>query len=183
MANTSWTGDMVKNRKDRRRAGTAFHEAGHAVADLAQGRGASSVSIRGDLRGTLGHARRRRRSKPLVVAEYPRHRKRIEKDIICSFAGVVAEGRHFGEVPNVRKHGGHFDYRDAIDAATILLSREDEALAFCGWLYERTVTLLCVEPYWSAVEAIAKELLAEEALGGKQVRDIYKRVCGMGSWE
>jgi ATP-dependent Zn protease len=153
---------------------TAYHEAGHAVAAFALGRGVRHVSIEPDLeKGSLGHCRKHHLPS-LKDAEFaddtPRHRTRMEREIICFFAGGIAE-RHFrGRRNNV---GASRDLTAAVSLAECLCGSLKETEAYLNWLYIRAENLVLVQHHWAGVQRMAKELLAHRILTGRQAREAY----------
>lgn len=159
-----------QKRRRSRLEGTAYHEAGHAVAAYLRNRRFTSVSIVAE-RETLGQCVFG--NKPGVIEldaeSYRRTRDRIETLIIVALAGVLAEcvltGRH-----NWR--GAHADLHDASDYASYVTGDEQELNAYLRWLWERTRNLLSARPHWAAVKALAAELLTSRRIGERRARQL-----------
>jgi hypothetical protein len=172
--------------------GTAYHEAGHAVAAITLGTAVRSVSIVPDAeRGLLGH-----------VAGYPartfmdrvehegrilsrRDRTRVEHLIMQTWAGTLAEQRYTGSdsesgfgvtLITAGRHKGHQRTHEGSDAwwiyrwAEAVSQSDGESAAFAEWLRCRADTL--VARHWSEVEAVAAALLANRRMTGRAIREV-----------
>lgn len=165
-------------RKDRKVKGTAYHEAGHAVAAFAFGKTVHSVTIVSNDE-TLGLTRY---SRIIPIPEFPegvRDRLRVEREIMCGLAGDIAEAYFFNESLDVRKHGAHMDYEQALDVAATLIPSHPERQAFVNWLFERTKSIICGKVYWPAVCRIAEALLTEKTISGRKARQIALEATGV----
>ena len=164
------TRSKAKTRRPSRLEATAHHEAGHAVAAYLRNRRFTSVSI---VSGgeTLGQCvfGRKPREIHLDVESYGKTRERIETLIMVAMAGVIAEYLLTGR-RNWR--GAQSDLHDATNCAAYVVSDEREMRAYLRWLWERTRNLLSAEPHWSAVKALAAELLAGGRVGERRARQV-----------
>lgn len=149
----------------------AYHEAGHAVAAYIFHRRFSSVSIipKDDYLGIMTRPKTESLEQDLLDMDDFRNRKRIESEIIISFAGAVAEGLLVG------RHnwkGAIQDNHQAIDSAEAIVSSHDELEAYINWLWLRTRNLLSLPVYWAAVQALAEELIICKEIKTRKARRI-----------
>lgn len=150
--------------------GTAYHEAGHAVAAYLRNRRFTAITIVPE-GATLGRCEFS--GGPTAIEfdaeSYRRTRDRIETLIIVSLAGVVAESIITG-----RRNwlGAHADLHDASRYAAYVTGDETELGAYMNWLAERTRVLLSARPHWSAVKALASELLTSGTIGERRARQL-----------
>jgi hypothetical protein len=148
---------------------TAVHEAGHAVAARALGRGVRSVTITPDA-DAFGRARHY----PLRAFQ-PDHgvdgrvRWRIEQAIMISMAGVAAQGRVSDDAERIES-GSQSDRETAVNLALFVSRGEpDEAQAYVKWLGLRVGNLLAEPVWWAGVERLARELLLRGTMSGRDV--------------
>jgi ATP-dependent Zn protease len=140
---------------------TAYHEAGHAVVALAYDRPVHRVSVLPNqfYAGLCEFQKGKARGSVDVV----------EREILISLAGMVAEARHTGKYD--RAAAG----RDLRQARAWALQRADERQLE---RYERRMlakveSLLNDEQHWAAVERIAAELLKHGRISGRAARHLY----------
>jgi hypothetical protein len=155
-------------KKQRQREGTAYHEAGHAVAALELGFRLKRVSINegDDHFGTCeGHEPPSwLQSDGSVNA---RTRSWIERRIMGLLAGSVAEKRFTGRS---NPDGARQDRRCAVNLAEYVCGNDEEIEAYLAWLKIRTANLLARPERWAMVEAVAQALLEREAISGRQAK-------------
>jgi ATP-dependent Zn protease len=155
--------------------GTAYHEAGQAVAAFALRRGFHSVSIDADA-DTLGRMTHRRpfaRGTNLDArSPTPAQEAAIRDRVVISLAGSVAEARMQGKLTRAIQRGASTDYRHAVDLATRAVE-DDELETYLAWLDVRTRGL--VEQWWLQVEALAAALLEHRTIG--RGRGVVASVC------
>lgn len=165
---------MTRSSKQLR--GTAYHEAGHAVAAFTQRVGIRRVTIVPEA-DTLGHMLRRKFSKSFRpdLRMTPHVRERIEAAVICLMAGGLAEAKAMGRRNHVGAQG---DRQQAVDLASYVCFPPDELEAYLSWLHIRTRGLLDNARTWQAVELLAGELLAKQSLSGRAVLENIKRGLG-----
>jgi ATP-dependent Zn protease len=151
---------------------TAYHEAGHAVAALVQGREVSEVTIVPDAKGdTLGHLRQD--SLPALVLDQcdpgaPEQRAGVEREILFCFAGPIAEEIFCGR----KNHdGASGDMTCALRLASFLCGNVDETAAYFDRLLLQARDL--VLSHWPAVKRVADELLDRRTLTGPQATEAY----------
>jgi len=95
--------------------------------------------------------------------------KRIEKEIIYSFAGNVAEGLYTGRHNWIRAYKDNLDSTNLI---TYIVGSSQEANAHIKLLWERTKEMLSDPQNWAAVQALVKVLLEENEIGYRRARKI-----------
>jgi hypothetical protein len=89
----------------------------------------------------------------------------MQKQVMVSLAGLIAQRIY--SPGSVRNYHAHADHGTAADIALHLTSSEEEAGAFLKWLEIRTRNLL--QAHWPMVDALSKELLARNTVGGREV--------------
>jgi hypothetical protein len=166
--------------RDRKLKGTAYHEAGHAVAAFALGRAVRRVSIIPDEDGSLGRchyfAQTSRRFTPDAVAD-AWHRARLETMIRCATAGGVAEQLLTGRRP--LRWGATEDADFTVTCAMYMTGDADELAAYIDWLWKSTTNLLRQPWRWAAVEALAADLLDRRELGQRRTRETIRAALGV----
>jgi len=124
----------------------AYHEAGHAVAALVLHRRFRHVTIEpdedsgGHIAWSLGGPR----VSELANSER-RLRARIERGIIVTYAGPLAEARYTGRKNHV---GARDDYKKALELATFVCDDMASAEALLASLHQRAAGL--VDGNWQA---------------------------------
>jgi ATP-dependent Zn protease len=130
---------MTKREKEELKE-TAYHEAGHAVANFAMGKRFKKVSIipipeQDSLGGVSGCGWESKLNPELNDTEQLRIRRMVEREIITSFAGVVAEAKLTGRYNHI---GASQDYHDAVFYASYVTGSTEETEAYLTWLLEKT---------------------------------------------
>ncbi|MGL4551718.1 MAG: cell division protein FtsH [Gemmataceae bacterium] len=141
---------------------TAYHEAGHAVAALALDRPVMKVSIEPD-RERLGIC-------AFGKAVFRPSQDWLEREMLIALAGMAAEAKHTGEYD--RDAAG----RDLLYARGLAIERAGnprQAERLERRLLSKVEHLLDQEPNWRAVERIARALLEQRAISGRQARHLY----------
>lgn len=142
---------------------TAYHEAGHAAAAHFLRLPFDRVDIVPDKDGnSLGKVE----YGPVEFPIYPKDQAvldKLEKQIIMTFAGIVAEAMHTGRL-NWR--AGSEDFSRALDLA---LKRHaegslDEVEAYLKYLWVRTYEFTRHRYHWTAIEALARALTVDGEL-------------------
>jgi hypothetical protein len=150
--------------------GTAYHEAGHAVASFELGRGVRRVSIvrDGDQYGhVLNH------QLPRFHPDYNsdgRTRARVEQRVMILYAGGIAEAKHKG---HRRRLGDGADQQRAMNLASYIAGETEELEAYLRWLWLRTRNLIDLR--WAAVGHFAAELLARRHMNGREARAAWEK--------
>jgi ATP-dependent Zn protease len=158
------------------REATAYHEAGHAVAQYYLRLPIRKVTIVSDKeKGTLGHCESKG---PLYLKGIdldisPAKQDRIFRKIQALLAGNVAQQRF--NKRSVRKWHASSDYRKAVDLA-IRVTDTDGVRLLLGWLRHGTECL--VQTRWREIEAIAAALLERKTLTGDEIREIINSLYG-----
>ncbi len=160
----------------RRKLATAYHEAGHAVASYALNRSISYLTIAPE-HEALGYLKHRR-----LDSFYEKMSaggdgleptdKILLREIVINYAGVVSESLLTGR-NNWR--GAGQDLRMAAAFADAVTGSQSESNAYLLWLWERTRNLILKTPcHRAAIRALAKELVKQERIGGREVRHIIE---------
>jgi hypothetical protein len=145
---------------------TAYHEAGHAVIAYVLGYKLKSVTIipTHDAHGMVQYLDPLR-GIPLDAEVSDRARLRLEKAIQISFAGPLAQ-RKFKEHA-WRDYHGEFDFKKIGELGIRAVGSAEQQKAFLRWL--EIATLEMVDAHWSAIERVAKLLLARDRLNGAEI--------------
>jgi ATP-dependent Zn protease len=180
------------------RYAAAYHEAGHAVVGVLLRWAIRDVSIVPDEQ-TIGRVRHPRRSEldywlsdevksekasartlnnriaippsELTAMQMRMRHRRARIDIAVRLAGLKAETRFTG-TSNVR--GGDFDRAEVLDLARQLAS-ELSITADRIIVRESARASRLLDEKWPCVEAVARTLLEQQRLSGREVRAIVKR--------
>jgi hypothetical protein len=147
---------------------TAYHEAGHAVAAIAQGVAVRSSTIAPDKQegyaGRVRHGDLTRRVN-IEADNSPSTRSRIERRIVVALAGTAAQRRY--DRRSWRSFHSSSDYEMAANLADAVSSSPAASEAFLKWLAVATDDLIAAR--WVEVEKIAKALLEEKTLSGARI--------------
>jgi hypothetical protein len=148
---------------------TADHEAGHAVVARLHRRLVTSVSIEPG-EATLGHALTGHPPRPPRLGDpQSRAERLIIREIMMGLAGSVAE-----HIVGHRDRGSVIleDYERSHEMAASISGSPEEAAAMCGWLYERTLSLLRQPLVWDSVERVKSELVQNRRVTGRRLREL-----------
>lgn len=152
---------------------TAHHEAGHAIAAHFQDVRFKYATIEPDnSERSLGHVLFKGLDKLTIAALHggeitPTKRAHIEKRIVCTLAGGIAERKYRGRYNHI---GRASDMASVNDFALAMSGTIQEAEAYLKWLHHRTVAL--INKYWWAVEDVAQALLASTHLTEAEVKQV-----------
>lgn len=151
---------------------TAYHEAGHAVASYHLHVAFSYISITPD-EDSWGHVKHPKLSnfKP-EWDDSPIVADRIERMILTSLAGQVAEGK-FANRHNWRGSGE--DWQSVINLASYSAGDDEVLSTYVNYLWARAKALFNRPYLWAAVEAVAKELLIRKKMGSQLTRKIIRK--------
>ena len=157
---------------------TAVHEAGHAVVSRAVGRALDKVTIEPD-----DEAFGRCTGVPFPSDFHPdlagyddEIRQRVEAVIIASCAGGIAQSRVDADADRVLR-GAEYDENNAQTMAQYASGgNDDEASVYVTRLRERARSLVFDPEWWSAIEALATELLSHPTLTGDQVEAVIQSI-------
>ncbi len=162
----------MAGKPTKREWGTAYHEAGHAVAAYELRLPFRYVTIIPDEeKMTLGHIIYRGFG-PDFHPEYdtsPRIRRKLDRAIICSLAGDAAEFIHRGR-HNVR--GAQGDLDSAVSYILYLTGSAEDASRYLTDLSARARDLLGAPTTWVGVAALAMELIEQKHIGYHKARKI-----------
>ena len=153
--------------------GTAFHEAGHAVACLRLGRKFAYVTIvsQGDTAGHLRHWRARRfASGEIRMLGFMRFPEWIDQRLMISMAGEIAQKK--GAPKSYRRHhaGGDWTGVDDFFWATGLAGWK-EYIPYCL----ARLQFMCADPAtWAGVSALAEELIHHRKLDYAQAEKVFR---------
>ena len=164
-----------KRSENRRLTGTAFHEAGHAVAAIHFGLPFRYVTIVPDDESqSLGHLKRNPYPawfRPDIDTE-GRSERLIEKSLMVTLAGGAADFVRSGR----RDHIGASGDMDRVGmlAARIYDSPfvPDLITKYVEYMMARSVAWIINPMQWVQVEAVAAALLESKTIASKQVRHI-----------
>jgi hypothetical protein len=149
---------------DKKEKETAYHEAGHAIADTHQGmRVRSCTIIPGG--GYAGLCRTTTR-----LREYS-SRSKFEACIISLLAGEIAQ-RKFDK-RGVKNYHGASDRHALVDLASRVCGSNEEIEKYIAWLYVRARNLIDSPFIWGAITQLAGRLYRDKTVDGKLVRQIY----------
>jgi ATP-dependent Zn protease len=149
---------------------TAYHECGHAFMAAYLGGSVRFLTIepdRDDGPDRFGDAQIVWRRDGMTAKEF--HNKLV----LVALAGPVAEMIYRGETlhPGFVAEWAH-DWRQAWDAAGPILPNEQKRLAFLEEATRQLYELLRRDVHWSAVAALADNLLAHETLELDDIREV-----------
>lgn len=151
----------------KRRAATAYHEAGHAVVAVEERLGIRLVTIvpNEELLGFVLEAPLPRDFKP-DIGMNSRIRNRIESEARVCFAGHIAQKRAY---PRSHRLDGR-DIQRAVDLVSYLVPQSKVLGAYLNLLYLQAENL--VDFNWQEIEAVANALLERDTISGSEVRRI-----------
>ncbi len=155
-----------------RRAATAHHEAGHAVAHFVLRRRIDRVTIVEDDE-SFGRVSGQVVPENLDFLEYGpatlRELKAVEDAIVAGLAGAVAECRYTGKP---KSPGARDDVAQVFSLAEAVCSSPRTTQAYVDYL--SVVAEEMIEANRNLVEALAAELLERETLSGPATRRVLK---------
>lgn len=142
---------------------TAYHEAGHAVIALAEGRTLQEVSIVPGAK-RLGHCQ-------VNKGTARKLKDSLETDLLILLAGLAAEARLTGRY---RLAGAAQDLHMAQQLASLRAPNERQGQRLLERTLAKVEHLLADEATWRAVESVANELLASQKISGRAARHFYE---------
>ena len=152
---------------------TAYHEAGHALVATLLGGRVISVTIAPD----DDDGPRRFGDTQVAWRRSLSERELRERGVQVALGGPVAEMLYTGDPFHpglVAEWAG--DWQSAWELAASLMPDERKRLSYLEDLTRQLHRLLDAEPHWSALAALADNLLAHETLERDEVREI------VGEW-
>ncbi|MCZ2340580.1 MAG: hypothetical protein LC104_02140 [Bacteroidales bacterium] len=153
---------MTKPSPSVARTATAYHEAGHAVIALLFDRPIQKITIRAD-RDHLGWCK-------FDKGVFRPSEDWIEREVLIALAGMAAEAQLTGRYC---EHGASRDLRYARRLLAERAGGERRAERLERRLLAKVESLLGDEGIWSAVTAIATELLQSETISGRAARHLF----------
>jgi hypothetical protein len=151
---------------------TAYHEAGHAVASCHLHVAFSYITIIPE-EDHLGHVKHPKLNNFDPECDNSlRAVDRVERMILVLFAGQVAEWR-FANRHNWRGSGE--DWQHAVNLVSYLAGNNEVLQKYVDYLWARAKNLFDLPWLWTAVEAVAKELLIRKKMGSRLTRKIIKK--------
>jgi hypothetical protein len=158
---------------------TAYHEAGHAVANIRHGIKIKSATIvPGDGYAGMVEAERFGLANPDAIVDDGRWRlwrQRGEALITVMLSGSLAQTRH--RKSSVRGYHAHGDRQLAISIAEKIAGFGKVLDAYLAWRW--AVADAFVESCWKDIEAVAEALLQNETLDQAGVRAAIDRAHGI----
>jgi hypothetical protein len=163
---------------------TAYHEAGHAIAAAALGVAVEQVTIVPDL-NSLGRCRH---------ARLGDDREGRERNAIIYLAGPAVDDlrglrrpdpRWFNPKTNNPRRCWSGDFNGAqaqaywLTQLVCLPSGPKQVGDYLRWLYRRARNLMDYDPHWMAVGILARRLMREKTLGGREVRQALGAARGV----
>jgi hypothetical protein len=171
----------LTDQKTAYRTLVAYHEAGHAVVAYDQGVRVHGISIVPD-EGRMGHARIDTLLLNRLVPSFPfdkgaRNRFAMERHVMVLLGGSAAVHR-LDPAQKVRMKGiSPCEGSDSTTAKSLVdafTSGEEEAEKYYQWLEARTGGIMANPWKWYQVQRLAEELLANEKLGARKVREVIR---------
>ena len=159
---------------------TAYHEAGHAVADhMFHHRIKRVTIIPNRVENYVGCVFSKQASVRGIDCDVtPRLTRNAHGRIASALAGIWAQ-RLFNPRTCRNLHASE-DYSQAISLAEHLLTGENELQPFLEWMYARTENLL--RNNWKAVELVAEELIRHREISGKEAHAIIESAPFEPKW-
>jgi ATP-dependent Zn protease len=166
-------------RARARLAGTAYHEAGHAVAAHVKELRLDGVTIQPDGTGMLGTVSIKSRAEPFHKERITWSTRlgpflsRLEREGVVMLAGYAAEKHYAGKSASVFHWAGQ-DFSTVLNWVEQVAFSDKEVTKLAEWVDARATNLITLAPHWSAVEQLAQELLKKKRLSGREARTIIE---------
>ncbi len=157
--------------KEKNRRSTAYHEAGHAVAQARFKLKIKRVSIVEDV-DSLGVMRGRLATilSRAIHDNSGKMRLNVESDVIVCLAGMAAQSAFMPR--SVRKHHARGDHEIAVRLLNIITASNEELTAYVKLLEIRAKQLMKRRCIRVQVKALAKALLIRKTLKGEEVKAV-----------
>jgi ATP-dependent Zn protease len=162
----------MKKKESKEEASTAYHESGHAIVSRITW---PKLALRHVTiiptaeKGTLGHCLGRKFGKSFQpdVELTNKTRDRLEAQIMSLLAGKIAEEKFTG----TKSKGSAYDLMTAASFASNM--GDGKVLStYLDYLSARTEDLVYRPIYWKCVTALAKKLVNERKVSGKDVDNL-----------
>jgi hypothetical protein len=166
-------GRANKRRESQRVQELAYHEAGHAVAQIEFKHSFKHVTIV-RTEPPLGHVEPGRKPKSINLDSYlpPRAARWIEDEILICLAGPAAEFRIKGRY-NWRGARGDMD---RVFELTNYLHGDNEIIGlYLKYMIARAKGQVVSQFWWPQIDALAKALVERQQLTSKQARKVCKQ--------
>jgi hypothetical protein len=166
---------MAKLSAKERLRRTAYHEAGHTVVAYGMNVPFQRVTIEPgeDYYGMLVRRRVSDKIRPDVEMNL-RTRNYLERSIMVSFGGIVAEELHKRKSLTIKQAGADRDFQNVISCSGYICTPGKEETAFLGWLLYRTQNVLSYPLNWKYVRVLVEALLKEKTIPARRVRTMFK---------
>lgn len=163
----------MKTASRTRQEATAYHEAGHAVAAFHLSMPVYIVTIKPDVEaGTHGHVLHHnplKRTSDIDIYEMtPKARDRMERLIMVSLAGGIAQRRY--SLRSYRRFHTSGDHDNATCLALRIAGDREGATLLLRYLSHRTENL--VRTRWHEFKCVAEALLERTTLKPGEVREV-----------
>lgn len=154
---------MTKLNRER---ATAYHEAGHAVIALRLERRIKSATIvpRDNYLGCVQYGKWGRGQPDAHLTQ--RVVEKLERDILCAFAGPVAEAKFTGRR---NKIGASGDYQIIVDRATYLHGDDRVLEKYLVYMEARAACYVSEPVNWLCITRLAKTLLKQKTMSSDAV--------------
>jgi ATP-dependent Zn protease len=175
---------QTARKRESKEEGTAYHESGHAIVSritwpkLALRHvtiipNALRTIIPTEME-TLGYCLGRKFGKSFQpdVELTNKTRDRLEAQIMSLLAGKIAEERFTGR----KSKGSEYDLSTAASLASNMSGDGKVVSTYLAYLWARTENLVYMPIYWKCITALAKKLLNERRVSGKDVDKLIRDV-------
>ncbi len=155
---------------DETEALTAWHEAGHATMAIIEGGTVEHVTLEPpDDYGPQRYGE--------TITRWPPQMNQLEllkSEVLVSLAGPVVEMLYSNNRQTISEvQEWKADWMRAVASARSCTQNEDEAMKLIHHCEAELLALFEVPKYWSAVSAIAEELLAHYTIEHQQIYDTF----------
>lgn len=172
---------MASQKEHDRRTLAAYHEAGHAVVAYDQGVRVHGISIVPD-EGRMGHIAidtllLNRLAPTFQSNKGAGNRFTMERHVMVLQGGHAAVHllEPVGKELAVTVNGEGSDQNIAMSLVKAFASSDQEAEKYYQWLDARTEGIIANPMRWYQVKILAEELLEQEQLGARRVREIIRQ--------
>ncbi|TWT75110.1 M41 family metallopeptidase [Allorhodopirellula solitaria] len=157
---------------------TAYHEAGHAIIGCALGGEVDSVSLsQASAYDDLDDALPRRFGDCVVDwgRVDPQHPWQQQRELLTILAGPVAEWVYRGnDTSELDAESWALDWDHARQCAAGMVAGRDKQAQLLRSVVGRLQKIIAEEPVWSAVAALADELMIGDPVGAERVDELVR---------